>query len=222
MFEYESSPIDWCENNYTISNYICEIMNTISGSIFIVFSILEIYTLWQIPGRLDLSTWFIFFLHLTTGIGTVLFHGTLNLFGQYLDELSILILILALYYDYKRDIYLLLFGGISLMLPSYNRIFLFISSFIILFQVRYLNILGLNRRLRYLSNRFIIQLEIGIFFWLIDLFLCESLSVSLHWLWHIFSGLFLHNFILLLIYKKYESKLELLDYKYIILLKSKL
>ena len=220
MFEYESSPIDWCENNYIVSAYICEIINTITGCIFVIFSLLEIYNLWNIKSNLELSTWFIFLLHLTTGIGTVLFHGTLSLFGQYLDEMSILVLILALYYDYKKDVYLLLFGGISLLLPTYNRIFLFISSFIILFQVRYMNILGLNRRLKYLSNRFIIQLEVGIFFWLIDLFLCDSLLISLHWLWHIFSGLFLHNFISLLIYKKYESKLKLLDYKYIILLKS--
>ena len=66
MFEYESSPIDWCENNYIVSAYICEIINTITGCIFVIFSLLEIYNLWNIKSNLELSTWFIFLLHLKT------------------------------------------------------------------------------------------------------------------------------------------------------------
>jgi len=40
------------ENNYIVSVYICEIMNTITGCIFVLFSLLEIYNLWNIKRRL--------------------------------------------------------------------------------------------------------------------------------------------------------------------------
>lgn len=222
MLKYESSLIDWCENNYVINNYICEILNTITGFIFIIFSLFDIYNIYSVFNKLNFLTLFIYLLYLTTGIGTVLFHSTLSIFGQYVDEISILILIIFLYYDYKKDMLLTAFGFISLFMPEYNRIFLLISSGIILFKVKYLNICNLNEYHKSLSDKFILQLEIGVCFWLIDLLACDYLIISLHWIWHIFSCLFLHNLIALLTYKKYIHVFELIDYKYIIFIKQKI
>ena len=133
MLKYESSLIDWCENNYVINNYICEILNTITGFIFIIFSLFDMYNIYSVFNKLNFLTLFIYLLYLTTGIGTVLFLSTLSIFGQYVDEISILILIVLLYYDYKKDMLLAAFGFISLFIPEYNRIFLLISIGIILF-----------------------------------------------------------------------------------------
>ena len=36
-FYYETSIIDWCESNYTVSNYVCEFLNSITGIIFFIY-----------------------------------------------------------------------------------------------------------------------------------------------------------------------------------------
>lgn len=89
------STIDWCEDNYAISNYIAEYYNTYSG-IFIALSafafkirynfILDDYNF------IIYSSYFqkIYQLLLLTSIGTMLFHGTLLFPFQMLDELPML------------------------------------------------------------------------------------------------------------------------------------
>ena len=43
MFSYQSSSIDWCEQNYVYSNYIAEFWNTITNILVMILGISGLY-----------------------------------------------------------------------------------------------------------------------------------------------------------------------------------
>ena len=92
------STVDWCENNYAISEYIAEFWNTIT---FFPILISAIYWRKQYPKIfiLHLSFHNIFLYLVLVSIGTALFHGTLLYPFQLLDELP-MVLLSAYYIDF--------------------------------------------------------------------------------------------------------------------------
>ena len=94
IIKYESSEISWCEASYSISIYICEFLNSISGLIYVYHSIKlynELKMLYsnnfnfknyeKLPffERKNLDIIIYSFL---IGIFSMYFHGTLSYFGQ--------------------------------------------------------------------------------------------------------------------------------------------
>ena len=77
---YQSSEIDWCEENYVYSPYIAEFYNSLSNIIYIFLYYIGLYSIKNIYcknyDRKLLS------LLLFTGICSFYFHATLSLFGQ--------------------------------------------------------------------------------------------------------------------------------------------
>lgn len=93
-FSFGKSTIDWCEDNYTNSNYIAEYYNSLS-SIFIALSgyIFNKIQTKNNEYRMNIYTnnfKKIYKYLLVTSIGTFLFHGTLFFPFQLLDELPML------------------------------------------------------------------------------------------------------------------------------------
>ena len=89
---YESSPVDWCEDNYTVSGNIAEFTNTISNILFFVIPIFCLgarvwnsYTKYISNGAY-IQLFFLIFI----GVSSVYFHATLSLMGQLLDEVAII------------------------------------------------------------------------------------------------------------------------------------
>ena len=98
---YETSSISWCEKNYSYSLNICEIMNTLTGLMYIFhslklynnlnflnekkFNIFNYFSLDKLQ-RNHINICIIFFL---IGLFTMYFHGTLSYLAQILDEFSI-------------------------------------------------------------------------------------------------------------------------------------
>ncbi|KAG7193636.1 uncharacterized protein KQ657_000319 [Scheffersomyces spartinae] len=83
-----TSTIDWCEENYVVSTYIAEALNTVTNSVFIVlalFAIVKAYT-----NKLEPRFIFSALGFLLVGIGSWLFHMTLRYEFQLLDELPMI------------------------------------------------------------------------------------------------------------------------------------
>tara|TARA_B100000902_G_C27319185_1_gene923217 strand:- start:1253 stop:1960 length:708 start_codon:yes stop_codon:yes gene_type:complete len=199
---YQTSSIKWCETIYQYSNYVCEFFNTLTGFSYIYFSFL-LYKNLQIIHKKKLSfsniknmsiiefnNYNIYLTTLLIGIFTVYFHGTLSLLGQLLDEFSILALLLLFDINHMKYLTLKIIIGFFLFVKFsfFNRFMLFGYGF---FRSRYLFYdYYYNTNLK-LKNLFIYGsciFFLGTFVWILDLFYCERLYISLHWLWHILSS----------------------------------
>ncbi|XP_004948808.1 alkaline ceramidase 1 [Gallus gallus] len=90
IFSYQSSEIDWCENNFVRSPIIAEYYNTISNVCFFILSAALLHLNRQYCQQRTVPMYFISGLLLCVGIFSMYFHMTLSYVGQLLDELSIL------------------------------------------------------------------------------------------------------------------------------------
>ena len=82
------STVDWCETNYAVTPLIAEFWNSLSGFALIISSIMFYKTNYQYREYFNIIT----LLLICTGIGTIMFHSTLQYQFQLLDELPMLIL----------------------------------------------------------------------------------------------------------------------------------
>jgi dihydroceramidase len=97
-----TSTIDWCEENYAVTYYVAEFMNTLSSLILFSLGCLGIYWNYHhlhavrrhIEPRMLASYGFL----VIVGCGSTLFHGTLLYSFQLLDELPMLYVSLAFLY----------------------------------------------------------------------------------------------------------------------------
>eukprot|EP00929_Paragymnodinium_shiwhaense_P072774 TRINITY_DN36944_c0_g3_i2.p1 TRINITY_DN36944_c0_g3~~TRINITY_DN36944_c0_g3_i2.p1 ORF type:complete len:184 (+),score=12.76 TRINITY_DN36944_c0_g3_i2:254-805(+) len=79
-----TSNIDWCEPNYLHSYYVAEVWNALTS---IAISFPGLYLLRKAAvHKLIWPYWFQAFNVTCVGLGSVLFHGTLTRWGQWLDE----------------------------------------------------------------------------------------------------------------------------------------
>ena len=99
---YNSSSIDWCEDNFTYSPYIAEFYNSFSNIFYIIIYYSGLHSVRNIYCK-DYDKK-LFSMLLFTGICSFYFHATLSLLGQIMDELCILfVLSQSLLLLYKRD-----------------------------------------------------------------------------------------------------------------------
>lgn len=94
MFDLPST-VDWCEQNYILSEYVAEYWNTLTGVCLILSGVLYYknnYDWIQKNSRYKISFVKISALLVFVGIGTMLFHGTLYYPFQLLDELPMILL----------------------------------------------------------------------------------------------------------------------------------
>ncbi|KAH3681437.1 hypothetical protein WICPIJ_007594 [Wickerhamomyces pijperi] len=83
-----TSTIDWCEENYVVTPYIAEAINTISNSVFILLALFAIVSSYR--NKLEIRFQLISFGFMLVGIGSWLFHMTLKYEYQLLDELPMI------------------------------------------------------------------------------------------------------------------------------------
>jgi len=184
MLDYLSSPIRWCESIqgkiFTYSPYIVEFWNSITSLIFCFFAIYG-YIKYKNQNK-DNLPWLLCF---SIGITSFLFHSTMSFTGQFLDELSIILLLtycLKIYYDLNKILYLIvtvILSGVSWYYPNLSPIFLLISGLSLILTTYFSEKPGKLNDIWYKS------LYSGIFsigLWLFD-FLCYF---NTHMYWHIF------------------------------------
>uniref|UniRef100_A0A3P8SGS1 Alkaline ceramidase n=1 Tax=Amphiprion percula TaxID=161767 RepID=A0A3P8SGS1_AMPPE len=90
VFSYESSEIDWCEDNYKHSEHVVEYFNTMSNFVFFIISPIMLYLLHPYAKERNLAIHLVWIMMIFVGLFSAYFHMTLSFVGQMLDELSIL------------------------------------------------------------------------------------------------------------------------------------
>ncbi|XP_062854786.1 alkaline ceramidase 1 [Trichomycterus rosablanca] len=90
VFSYESSEVDWCEDNYKHSENVVEYFNTMSSFIFFMVAPVMLYLLHPYARERNLAVHLVWFMMIFVGLFSIYFHMTLSFMGQMLDELSIM------------------------------------------------------------------------------------------------------------------------------------
>ena len=219
---------DLCEANYVWSSYIAEMWNTISSLSYIFLGVygLNMYKLKWYRKINYISLIFI-------GIGSVIFHSTLNRFGQILDELSIVNAIyIGMIMINPTNIISYILWIINILLYFYNIFYLFILTVILSTGFLIYHSYNIYTKYPYLKLEIIYNyLIVGplliissfIFFWLPEHVFCVIYNVEdrgyyiqktpLHSFWHIFSSVGIFVWIMALMefnkikdrYKKYGN-----------------
>jgi len=208
MFIPGSSPIDWCEDNYTFTPLIAEFFNTVSNALFILMPPILMYLHKPYAASMGSGIQIVWILIVVVGICSAYFHATLALFGQLLDEIAILWAIMAGYALWYPKILMpailrdkegrktftktiLIFTMVTTFL---GFIYPFVNAFFLLslgVPSTSLLIYNLNQendlRVRYLGRRSVIFWSLAVMFWISDIIFCEIwLKISFPYLHSIF------------------------------------
>lgn len=207
MMAYESSEIDWCEDNYRHSEHVVEYFNTMSSLIFFIVAPLMLYLLHPYARERNLAVHLVWVMMIFVGVFSAYFHMTLSFMGQMLDELSIL-WVQALGYSlwFPRR----LFPSFVKDRGSFSRIVLSITVLITVFSfikptanAYTLHMFGLpllymlwaemkrctDQRAMRLAKRLVVLWALALVCWISDRFGCsfwqELNFCYLHGIWHI-------------------------------------
>ena len=83
-----TATLDWCEENYIVSNYIAEWCNSMSNASYLVLALIGMWSCYQVKAEPRLYACFgaIAFI----GFGSFAFHSTLTYTMQLSDELPMI------------------------------------------------------------------------------------------------------------------------------------
>ncbi|CEP13290.1 hypothetical protein [Parasitella parasitica] len=191
-----TSSVDWCEENYIHTHYIAEFWNTISSLAMVALGFLGVALHHKALGwRLSAS----YLLIVVVGIGSVLFHATLQFEHQMWDEVPMvwcacqLLWVLLDEHGYQGIGYTVaisLYCAFATYVTSVNKgttqFFMFQSSF------------GLNKRVTRLFHQGCKFLLLALGVWLFDSNLCFVFdhvpNPQFHAWWHVLMCTSLHYF----------------------------
>lgn len=201
-----TSTIDWCEPNYSLTRYIAEPANTISNLSFVILGILG--AVFEYIDGSDIFYRVLFLSISAIGCGSILFHGTLTIWGQLADELQMVWFLLIFFqfvnrssdsgFDLQTSAPLTLYG---LLFSIWHLIFKTTTAFQIHFgALAFLLMARIYQKYKkcafdqknvFLLLHFIASLALGFSFWLFDYHFCEfsnnlPFKFNGHVLWHVF------------------------------------
>lgn len=206
--ERGSSPVDWCESNYSISPMIAEFVNTFSNVLFFLFPPVLMHLFQEYSKFFNPAINILWVMLMVVGISSAYFHATLSLVGQLMDELAILWVFMAAFAMFFPKRYFPTFlHGNRRLLAFYSSIISVLSTgFLVMhpavnaFALMTLAVpaLGflykeLNRvkcaRVYRLGLRCAAVSLLAMFCWIMDRMFCDAwLSIDfpyMHGVWHI-------------------------------------
>tara|TARA_Y100000589_G_scaffold39613_1_gene33177 strand:- start:2689 stop:3297 length:609 start_codon:yes stop_codon:yes gene_type:complete len=177
--------VSFCEDKYIVSNYIAEYYNTMSALSYVIVGLIFSRT------RLKRLSKIIMML----GLGTALLHGTLRFYGQWLDEVSMLILSFYIIKEVRwirlkkmtSELYLFPLIIPYFVLQRYFCYFflVFSSLQIYTYKIARNDYKKSNKREYYLIKGYSFVLIFSTICWLLDQLVCEYVrEYQLHAVWH--------------------------------------
>lgn len=109
MFDYNSSNVDWCETNYVVLPYIAEFFNTVSNVPFILLPSIFLFRYRRFVKSINGGLIFLLLGMILIGLSSFYFHATLSFAGQILDELSIMYLVIGMFFYYYGKLMLMVY-----------------------------------------------------------------------------------------------------------------
>ncbi len=193
----KTSSVTWCEgdlHSYEYTYYIAEFYNVMSSLfiIYIAFDDLRYLSNFHLPSSLTIIPKCM----IITGIGSVLFHGTQNVIGQYIDEcfmiatISLCLSMLCELRGRKRIPISIII--IFILAPFFSH-----NTFIIIFiTILLMNLIGIASLLKmYEIDKDDLYLSLTLagtaffFFWIPEQLFCKQGSIidiyKFHSIWHV-------------------------------------
>ena len=176
--------VSFCEEKYVVSDYIAEYYNTMSALAYVIVGIFFYKT------RLKKLS----IIMILLGLGTALLHGTLRFYGQWFDEISMLILSFFIIKEIRRErfnkrtnnLYLL-----ALILPYFVFERFFCYFFLVFCSLQIYIYLIARKKIKkytleyYLIKSYSIILLLSGICWVLDQLFCEYVrNYQLHAVWH--------------------------------------
>lgn len=203
-----TSPVDWCEKNYSVTPHIAEFVNTISNIVFLLVPV-ACNKLWSSYARnVSRGIQVVWAFFVIIGLPSAYFHATLSLLGQLLDELSILWVLMVSYtlftpVQYRpkflrenKQLYVafntllaVFITASAFVQPAINAYPLFLVGVpavtMLVMEVRASN----DRSVVRLGTFALVSLALAATLWVCDRFMCgiwQALNLTvLHALWHV-------------------------------------
>nr|XP_033812273.1 alkaline ceramidase 1 isoform X1 [Geotrypetes seraphini] len=207
VFAYQSSEVDWCEDNFQYSDQIAEYYNTVSNAGFFICAPLMMYLQHPYAQQRTLAVHFFWLMLIIVGIFSVYFHMTLSYLGQMLDEIAILWIISMAYAIWfprsyfpsfiknRHNFIAMVFvtSSISTLLtfvkPTMNAYALNCTTIHVLYMIFLELKKCTNQRIRRLTVITVFWWVLSITCWISDRVLCEfwrGISFPyLHSFWHV-------------------------------------
>jgi len=187
---YWGSPdasVSFCEDKYNVLPYVAEYYNTMSAiSYLIVGLILKNFK------KLNKISNSILFL----GVGTMLLHGTLRKYGQWIDECGMLSFSYDVIVEYRRRknkttnflYFICLIGSYFILVKFHFFVLLFLGLQVYIFVLS--NKTYKNFREKVLIQAYSVVFAISMVLWFLDQFYCSyTKNYQLHALWHVGTSL---------------------------------
>jgi len=188
MSNYWGNPdtsVIFCEEKYKKSIYISEFYNTLSGSLYIFAGLPFINT----------NIYPIAMTSIFLGIGTILLHATQRMYGQIMDELSMLTLCYFILnkvnYIYKKHFIAIIW---FIYLQNHDNFVYFISIFTTMILLLLYESRKISNKKKCYRNIFIISMSTGTLFWVMDQQFCYYIqNYQFHAIWHIMTAISIYS-----------------------------
>ena len=176
--------VNFCEAKYATVDWIAEYYNTMSAISYIIVGFLFFFTRIR---RLAISV-------ILVGLSTIVMHGTLRYYGQWLDEGSMLLLCFDVLRFLDTNISQWILFPILFIYILLNQYYICFVSLFLCLQLAIIykahNLPNLDRLRYYFISYYSIFFSIALIFWLMDQLLCTYIGdLYLHALWHVFTAL---------------------------------
>ena len=175
----KDTSISFCEQKYDQFTWIAEYYNTISSFSYILVSLPFIRT----------KKYKIAWSGVGIGVGSIMLHGTMRYYGQWIDEISMIMFSYHLlrYVDVNFPrLWIIL---ISIYLAQWQY-FLIMTTIFCSLQIRSFSIMLKRKENQIYLYLYSLFFCIGFMCWLLDQFFCPAVQkYQLHAFWHIFTSI---------------------------------